>query len=384
MKAAKMIRYVLWHTVSEVKCNFCGETSELISKELRVCGSCLREKPQEAKVYIEKAHAKSKGKFDLPASPPKDPNGVKCTICVNQCMIGEGQKGFCGLRTNQKGKLVHLGGTPSKGIVSWYFDPLPTNCVADWVCPGGSECGYPKYSYSPGVEYGYKNLAVFLGACSFDCLFCQNWHYREMTRTLFPIMTAQELADCVDDKTSCICYFGGDPTPQLPFAIKASKIALKQNEDRILRICWETNGTMNPSLARKMAELSLNSGGCIKFDLKAWDENLNIALTGITNRQTLQNFEMLAQFIAQRPESPFLVASTLLVPGYIDAQEVFNIAKFIAGLDPNIPYSLLAFYPCFQMMDMPTTSRKQALECREAALEVGLKRVKIGNIHLLS
>jgi pyruvate formate lyase activating enzyme len=35
------------------------------------------------------------------------------------------------------------------------------------------------------------------------------------------------------------------------------------------------------------------------------------------------------------------------------------------------------------MSDMPLTSRRLAEKCREAALGAGLKRVRIGNVHLL-
>jgi pyruvate formate lyase activating enzyme len=133
-----------------------------------------------------------------------------------------------------------------------------------------------------------------------------------------------------------------------------------------------------------MAALSLKSGGCIKFDLKAGDEKLHIALCGVSNQRTLENFAHLANLIPQRPEPPLLIASTLLVPGYVDAQEVSRIACFIASLDRNIPYALLAFYPQFEMTDLPTTSRSHAEECLAAAREAGLNRVRVGNLHLLS
>lgn len=60
------------------------------------------------------------------------------------------------------------------------------------------------------------------------------------------------------------------------------------------------------------------------------------------------------------------------------------LARFIARLNPDIPYSLLAFHPSYLMRDLPLTSRRQAQECREAAVEAGLTRVRIGNLHLLS
>ncbi|GFO97445.1 radical SAM protein, partial [groundwater metagenome] len=102
-----------------------------------------------------------------------------------------------------------------------------------------------------------------------------------------------------------------------------------------------------------------------------------------SNKQTLRNFEWLAKYGKQRQIPPFLTASTLLVPGYVGVEEVESIASFIAGLDPNIPYSLLAFYPQFYMNDLPTTSKKEAIECIGAARKY-LKRVRIGNIYLLS
>lgn len=130
-------------------------------------------------------------------------------------------------------------------------------------------------------------------------------------------------------------------------------------------------------------QAAVDSGGCVKFDLKARCETLHVALTGVANRRTLSNFRRAGQFIARRPEPPPLIASTLLVPGYIDAVEVRGIADFIAAVHPDIPYSLLAFHPCYQMSDLPLTSRRQADACLEAARSAGLTRVRIGNPHLL-
>ncbi len=377
-----MLRFI--PAAEEVKCSICGRTSERISRVMGVCVDCIRTSPEKALPKAKKAHIKSRKRFDLPPFPPRT-EGVKCKICANACEIPIDGKGFCGLRKNKDDKLIHLAGTPSKGILEWYYDPLPTNCVADWICPGGTGCGYPEYSYSEsGPECGHNNLAVFYGACTFDCLFCQNWHYRLLTRNLSPVTSAEQLASKVKPDTSCICYFGGDPTAQVMHSIKASKIALEDNKGRILRICWESNGTMMPSFLKSISEISLKSGGCIKIDLKVWDDSLSFALCGTSNRQTLKNIEWLVDYGKQRKEPPFLVISTLLVPGYVDVVEVRNIAKFLASLDPTIPYSLLAFHPDFEMEDMPTTSRKEADDCLNAARNAGLENVRVGNVHLLT
>jgi pyruvate-formate lyase-activating enzyme len=64
------------------------------------------------------------------------------------------------------------------------------------------------------------------------------------------------------------------------------------------------------------------------------------------------------KFYKQRPELPVLSASTLFILRYVDCEEVENIASFISEIDPNIPYTLSAFYPCYVMEDLPTTSKK--------------------------
>jgi pyruvate formate lyase activating enzyme len=130
--------------------------------------------------------------------------------------------------------------------------------------------------------------------------------------------------------------------------------------------------------------LSLASGGCIKFDLKAWDEGLHRALTGVSNRPTLENFARAARRAHERPDPPLVVASTLLVPGYVDAEEVSRLAAFIATLDPDIPYTLLAFAPHFAMGDLPRTSHRHAEEALAAARAAGLRSVRLANRHLLS
>ena len=363
------------------RCQLCLQKSTVVSKTLGVCLACIRQRPEQAQEVAEKAHQVCRAEFDLPQNPPDAPDGVACKLCVNECKIAKNEIGYCGLRKNQDGRLTN--NSAVRGKLSWYHDPLPTNCVADWVCAGGTGAGYPTYAHCSTAETGYKNLGVFFHACSFNCLFCQNWHFKRQTRRESS-QTVDDLVSDVDRRTACICYFGGDPAPQLPFSIRASRRARAKNKDGILRICWETNGSMNPKLLDHMMELAVCSGGCVKFDLKAWDNNLHMALTGISNRRTLDNFSRAAKSIHRRSDPPVLVANTLLIPGYIDEVEVAAIARFIASLDPDIPYSLAAFYPHFYMSDLPLTSRRLAENCLQVALDSGLRNVRIGNIHLLA
>ncbi len=354
------------------QCYLCGKCAVTVAQVLGVCGECARDRFADAEPFIEQAHTASRRPFQLPEKPPQIDGGLPCAICAQDCRFPKGDLGYCG--------LPHGGRKRAK--VSWYFDPLPTNCVADFVCPARTDCGYPQFSYCPGPEYGYQNLAVFYEACSLNCLFCQNWQYRFGPQRSKAVSAAQ-LADAVNERTACVCFFGGDPTPQLPHSLEAARLILERHRDRIVRICWETAGNMHPKLLDRAAGIALQSGGCVKIDLKAWTESLYIALTGTSNRRTLENFERVAGRIPERPEVPLVVASTLLVPGYVDVTEVASIARFIARLDPEIPYSLLAFHPDFLMGDVPSTSSEHMRRCIDAAQDAGLRRIHIGNRHLL-
>lgn len=343
-----------------------------MAKALGVCGDCLRARHPEATPFVARAHARSRRLFGLPREPPRANDGTPCGICPHGCWIPVRGVGYCGLPAGER----------TQAVVSWYHDALPTNCVAGFVCPGGTGRGYPDFAYRPGPEYGYKNLAVFYEACSFDCLYCQNWHYRVEGRGKGPV-GAEALVAAVDAKTSCICFFGGDPAPQLPHSLAVGKLSRAAAKGRILRICWETNGSMAAPLLDEMVELAFVSGGVIKFDLKAWDEGVHFALTGTSNRRTLDNFARAAERFGERPAVPLLVASTLLVPGYVDADEVARIARFIGELDTAIPYALLAFHPNCLLDDLPLTSWAHMERCVEAAKQAGLENVHIGNRHLL-
>lgn len=399
------------------QCTVCRRTSGQISGALGLCSRCILADAPQARARAAAVHARSRRQFGLPVEPPRAADARHCTNCANACGIAPGEVGYCGVRANEGQRLV--GGDADSAAVQWYDDPLPTNCVADWVCPASGPAGYPAFTDNEGPEHGYYNLAVFYEACTFNCLFCQNWHFKGRAR-VGAGRSAWELAAAVTPRTRCICFFGGDPACQIEHAIAAARLAREQRRGHILRICWETNGSMSRAALVQMAELSLESGGCIKFDLKAWDDRLHRALCGVSNRRTLENFRFLSGWASRRPDPPLVIASTLLVPGYVDAAQVNGIARLIAELDPRIPYVLLAFHPAFEMGDLPVTPRRHAMECLAAAVPsqghlpsaslpsegrfevlpgdregtfgpsrmagpaAGLERVRVGNAHLLT
>ncbi len=348
-------------------CPFHENEGRIISHSIGVCSQCVKSDSLEMAMQTHERLRRRDGLVPVIPSTGE----IVCSECGNHCRMNEGEVGFCNIRKVEGQNVVDI--HSENAVVSGYFDPLPTNCVADWVCPVTTEreIGIGKKRL--------KNLAVFYGSCNSDCLFCQNASYRTMMVKGSPLMTAQELADVADDYTACVCYFGGDSACNSEHSVKTSQLL---NEVRPVRVCYETNGNISKKWLNSIAGVVETTGGTFKFDLKAVTPQIYQALTGVSNTVVLRNFKELATSKRDR-DGEFLIASILLVPGYIDIPEVKEICAFIAENDSTIPTALLGFSPHHAMSDLPRTSMTHAKAALTAAKDEGLKNVRIGNQGLL-
>jgi pyruvate formate lyase activating enzyme len=72
---------------------------------------------------------------------------------------------------------------------------------------------------------------------------------------------------------------------------------------------------------------------------------------------------------------------TLVVPDLNDdPQELGDIASFLAGLSPDIPWHVTAFHPDYRMTDRGRTPAATLARAREIGLEHGLRYVYAGNL----
>ncbi len=374
-------------------CKFCGKLDRNISEVLQVCRACILNGDWEIiEPHIFQVHKQVRQLVDLPDKPPKAerPNiKLNCNYCINECSLSENDVSYCGLRNIQRKNSGELPfPTKSKGYIHGYIDPNPTNCCNAWFCPAGTPAGYPEFSNYEGPEFGTYSYAAFLYGCTFSCLFCQNSSHKQFQkRNLFD---GEALANQIvkNEKITCLCYFGGTPESQLPFSINLAELILEkmENEDkkRKFRICWEWNGSGRQDLVEKCMRLAIKTGGNIKFDLKSFNEKLNLAMCGVSNSRTLENFKFLAEkyFGTRGKDMPEMSACTLMVPGYTTQEEVELIAEFVSSINENIPFSLLIFHGDYQMRDLGITPRKQALKSFEVAKKY-LKNVNLGNKFLL-
>ncbi|HID09133.1 TPA: 4Fe-4S cluster-binding domain-containing protein, partial [Candidatus Micrarchaeota archaeon] len=176
-------------------CKSCGGRAAGL---LGYCGRCAKDAPE---TELLEAHRIARLSLGLPPGVPRGGEGV-CRLCANACSPREGELGYCGLRRVRGGRLEYIweeGAT--KGLLHSYYDPLPTNCCASWFC--GETSGL--------------NLAVFFYGCNFDCLLCQNAQHKHLEEGKL-VGVEEFVRRTLAPGVKCVCFFGGSPEPQLPFA----------------------------------------------------------------------------------------------------------------------------------------------------------------------
>jgi pyruvate formate lyase activating enzyme len=71
---------------------------------------------------------------------------------------------------------------------------------------------------------------------------------------------------------------------------------------------------------------------------------------------------------------------TLVVPGFNDSEEELrSIARFIAGISPDIPWHVTAFHKDYKMTDPRDTTAADIVRAAEIGTEEGLHFVYAGN-----
>ena len=76
----------------------------------------------------------------------------------------------------------------------------------------------------------------------------------------------------------------------------------------------------------------------------------------------------------------WLEVVTLVVPGFNDDPgELREMAEFLVGISPSIPWHVTAFHPDYQMTDRGATPARTLAMARDIGREAGLDFVYTGN-----
>ena len=92
----------------------------------------------------------------------------------------------------------------------------------------------------------------------------------------------------------------------------------------------------------------------VEVGIKAHSDELHRDYTGRPVQKVLDNF------IKYYKAGKELTAASIVIPGYVDADEIEKVAKYVAGVDKKIPYFLLPYFPSGDNPWRKTTEKEVA------------------------
>jgi pyruvate formate lyase activating enzyme len=124
-------------------------------------------------------------------------------------------------------------------------------------------------------------------------------------------------------------------------------------------------GAYNILLTNGFKNADLTDIDEVIFSLKAATPSIHLAYTGVDNSHILANFRRLYE------SGKKMQSETVFIPGLVDAAEIEKVARFIASVNPDIPFRVDAYFP------VPSCPWRAATrEEVEAAAELARKYVK--------
>jgi pyruvate formate lyase activating enzyme len=276
-------------------------------------------------------------------------NKVRCFACGHRCLILEGYDGVCRVRFNRGGTLF----VPHGYAAAVQCDPIEKK---------------PFFHALPGT------LALSFGmlGCDFHCGYCQNWLTSQTLRDPASIaptvrMTAPEFCRlAVEQGASTVTSTYNEPLITSEWAVEIFREARRHG----LRTSYVSNGNATPEVLDYLKPWV----DFYKVDLKSFDDKCYRQLGG--------KLETVLNTIGLLHEKGFWVeVVTLVVPGFNDGEaELRSMAKFLAGVSPDIPWHCTAFHPDYKLEDRGGTPGRTLLAACEIGKAAGLRYVYAGNL----
>ncbi len=253
------------------------------------------------------------------------------------------------MRENQNGSLMTL---VYGSLVAANADPIEKK---------------PLFHFQPG-SFTYSIATV---GCNFRCLHCQNSDISQLPRETGRIpgefVPPQQVVDqALSLGCSSIAYTYSEPTVFLEYALDVADLARESG----LKNVFVSNGYMGEKAAYRLATVL----DAINIDLKGDDQFYRTVCSArlLPVQNNIEFFKKMGVWVE---------VTTLLIPGYNDSPIVLeNIAEFLAGVSRDMPWHVSAFYPMYQLKDVPRTGISSLHRGLEAGRRAGLKHVYAGNI----
>lgn len=275
---------------------------------------------------------------------------VQCTICPRNCILSDGQEGFCHVRKNINGEIILTTYGYNTGLA---IDPIEKKPL------------YQFYPTSGVLSFGT------LG-CNMGCQFCQNWHISKSKADVTALNknTPEEIVQ-IAKQYNCksVAFTYNDPIIFFEYALDTAKLCM-QNGIKTVAV---TSGFINPEPAKEFFHYM----DAANIDLKGFSE-------GFYKKNCLAKLQPVLDTIiyAVKETSCHVELTTLLIEGENDSDEMIKeeCEWILKHLGDCVPLHFSAFFPQYKFDNRSATKFETLLRAYDIAKEAGLKYVYTGNL----
>ena len=274
---------------------------------------------------------------------------VQCYVCPRECVIRDGERGFCNTRENRKGTLYSL---VYGRVATFNVDPVEKK---------------PFFHVMPGS----LAFSIATAGCNMWCKFCQNYRLSQSkpeelrSLTMSPGQVAEEARR---SGSAVIAYTYNEPTVFTEFAFDCSKAGLDAGVHSVV----VSNGYINAEPVERLSEVI----AAYKVDLKAFSKSFYRDITGGERDPVLDTIKRLKKF------GVWTELVHLTIPTLNDNEGDFKeMANWLMGeIGPDIPVHFTRFHPTYRLTNLPVTPVSTLERARNILMDRGMKFVYVGNV----
>lgn len=251
---------------------------------------------------------------------------IQCRLCPHQCIIKEGKKGICRVRSNYNGILYsdNYGKVCSAG-----FDPIEKK---------------PLYHYYPGKTI----FSVGSVGCNLHCRFCQNWEISQTSVDDYPYLktySPEEVVNLAKQKSDNfgIAYTYNEPTVWYEFMYDIARMAKKEGLKNVI----VSNGFISEEPLLKLMDVM----DAFSIDLKSFSDDFYKKLTSSRLEPVKDTLKNIRQY------DKHLEITNLVITDENDNGNQFReMVNWIAGeLGRETVFHISRYYPTYRLSNPPTS-----------------------------
>lgn len=276
-------------------------------------------------------------------SVPEPGGRVRCVLCPYNCLIADGHRGVCGIRSNQGGVLT---AQTYNTISALNLDPIEKK---------------PLYHFYPGSSI----LSVGTIGCSFNCMFCQNWELVEGQVPTHETSKEYLYEQARQTDSIGIAFTYNEPFIWFEFVEDTARYF----HDRGMKTVLVTNGFVNPGPLGDILPLI----DAMNIDLKAMDDDFYKHLCK-GRLEPVKNTIETALHTGVHVE-----LTNLLVTGHNTADDqIHRLVDYVASLGRDTILHFSRYFPGYKLDAPPTPI--EVLESAYTYAKKKLNYVYVGNV----